>query len=81
MKKNILICLSIFVNCVLFTYYLHQYKTRKPIIVMSGNPGSRIKVVDWPEEFDSVLQETGQINSPMHFEQKADTLMVGFSHD
>lgn len=81
MKKNLFIYLSIFINCVLFTYYLREYKNQKPIIVMSGSPGAGIRVVNFPEEFDRVMHETGEINSPMHFEQKGDTLMVGFSRD
>lgn len=37
-----------------------------------------VKNIDFPEEFEGVISETGEINSPMRFTRSGDTLRVEF---
>lgn len=70
----------------LFIYLIGYYKGLReytPAVmacssVYNNTPDPKIKVIDWSEEFNGVLGETGQINSPMAFKMSGDTLKVEF---
>lgn len=40
-----------------------------------------IKVIEWPGNFKEIMEQTGEINSPMKFRVTGDTLHIEFTRD
>jgi len=67
-------------------YYVAT-KEFKPVSVAPGHwltkstTDQKFSVIQWPEQFSPILQQTGEINSPMTIKLVGDTLKIEFSHD
>lgn len=80
--------LLLFIPAALMLYFIGYYtgmREYSPSVVscssVSNNvPSPKIKAIDWPEEFNGVMSETGQINSPMSFKMSGDTLRIEFDN-
>lgn len=57
-------------------HYPEHHYTKNLNLHMPG-----IRVIDWPEDFKDIMNQTGEINSPMKLTITGDTLHIEFTRD